>query len=322
MRGSLASAIATLGTAFVGVLAAACTTHVPLDRDHRSAASLPAASVVELLTSDERVVGDESASRDRSGFVVRSLSIGSLADETQDIEFEYYDVDGDERRPVIVLLPIYNGALAIPRFFARYFANQGWAAVVVLRGHDPLTALLDPETTAQRSLADYRRVLDWVEGVPELDSDRVGVFGVSLGAMDAVVLAAFDQRIDSLVVAMAGGDVPYLVRSTNYRRVVRGVEQLAEREGTSVEELMARVDAEIKTDPINVARYIDPERVLMIVTRTDAIIPFEAQQRLRASLGSPETLYLATGHRPSVLLFPKVRSAAFEFFARQFGFET
>ena len=30
------------------------------------------------------------------------------------------------------------------------------------------------------------------------------------------------------------------------------------------------------------------------------------------------TLYLVTGHRTSVLLFPKMRSAAYEFFARQF----
>ncbi len=57
----------------------------------------------------------------------------------------------------------------------------------------------------------------------------------------------------------------------------------------------------------------------MILTRTDAIIPFEAQQQLRATMGSPEALYLLTGHRSSVVYFPKVRNAAFEFFARRFA---
>jgi hypothetical protein len=36
-------------------------------------------------------------------------------------------------------------------------------------------------------------------------------------------------------------------------------------------------------------------------------------------MGSPEALYLVTGHRPSVVFFPKLRNAAFEFFARQFA---
>jgi hypothetical protein len=137
--------------------------------------------------------------------------------------------------------------------------------------------------------------------------------------MDAVMLAALDERVNALVIAMAGGDLPYLLLNTNYRRVVRSINDIAASQGTSREALGARLDADIKTDPLTLARYIDPERVFMIITRTDAIIPFEAQQELRASLGSPETLYLITGHRPSVVFFPKVRSAAFEFFTRRFA---
>ncbi len=76
---------------------------------------------------------------------------------------------------------------------------------------------------------------------------------------------------------------------------------------------------QIKLDPLALAPYIDAERVFMILTRTDTIIPFEAQQQLRATLGSPEALYLLTGHRSSVVYFPKVRNAAFEFFARRFA---
>ena len=94
---------------------------------------------------------------------------------------------------------------------------------------------------------------------------------------------------------------------------------MAESQGTSREALGAKLDAEINLDPLALAPYVDAERVLMIITRTDAIIPFEAQQQLRTGLGSPETLYLATGHRTSVVFFPKVRNAAYEFFARHFA---
>jgi hypothetical protein len=100
---------------------------------------------------------------------------------------------------------------------------------------------------------------------------------------------------------------------------VRQIDDMAARQGTSREALGAKLDAEINLDPLALARYVDAERVLMIITRTDAIIPFEAQQQLRAGMGSPETLYLVTGHRTSVVFFPMVRSTAFEFFTRHFA---
>jgi pimeloyl-ACP methyl ester carboxylesterase len=251
--------------------------------------------------------------------VVHELQLPSVADPNEPIAFEYYDVDGDARTPVVVLLPIFNGHLAIPRFFARHFANQGWAAVIVTRGRDPLDALTAPSETVRSNLQDYSRVLDWIERQPELDASRIGVFGVSLGAMDAVMLAALDGRVRALVIAMAGGDLSYLLANTNYRRIVRTIDDLAESQGTSREALGAKLDAELELDPLALAPYVDAERVLMIMTRTDAIIPFEAQHRLWISMGSPEALHLATGHRTSVVFFPMLRNAAFEFFARRFG---
>lgn len=302
---------------------AACTTHVPLAKDYRRPDVWPTDVpnlYEELQTTPLEVAGDVEA-RTRAHFVVRQLSLPSAADPAASIEFEYYDVDGDARTPVVVLLPVFNGQLKIPRYFARYFANQGWAAVVVTRGRDPLDALTEPESAVQANLQDYRRVLDWVELEPELDATRIGVFGVSLGAMDAVMLTALDRRVNSLVVAMAGGDLSYLLTNTNYRRVVRMIHDMATQLGTSRAALGAKLAAEIKLDPLAVAPYIDAERVFMVLTRTDAIIPFEAQEQLRETMGSPESMYLLTGHRTSVVYFPKVRTAAYEFFARRFALE-
>jgi dienelactone hydrolase len=306
---------------WIAVALAACTRYVPLSQDYRGPDSLPAESPVTAarrLLLPLEVTGDVEA-RERAHFVVRQMSLPSAVDSSRSIDFEYYDVEGEQRTPVVLLLPVFNEQLAIPRFFARYFANQGWAAVVAVRGRDPLDMLVAPTETVQANLQDYRRVLDWIEHEPELDPSRIGLFGVSLGAMDAVMLTAIDRRVNSLVIAMAGGDLSYLLANTNYRPVVRTIDDMAESQGTSRAEVGAKLDAQIKLDPLALAPYVDAERVLMVITRTDAIIPFEAQQQLRLELGSPETLYLVTGHRTSVVFFPKVRNAAFEFFARQFA---
>ena len=298
----------------------ACTSHVPLSKDYNGPDVLPAGSSIETsgLSLPRLPVTEDGDTRDRAHFVVRQMSLPSTTDSSEAIDFEYYDVDGDQRTPVVLLLPVFNEQLAIPRFFARYFGNQGWAAVVAVRGRDPLDTLVAPAETVQGNLQDYRRILDWIEHEPELDASRIGLFGVSLGAMDAVMLTALDDRVNSLVIAMAGGDLSYLLANTHYRRVVRTIDEMAANLGTSRAALGAKLDAEIKLDPLALAPYVDAERVFMVITRTDAIIPFEAQQQLRTGLGSPETLYLVTGHRTSVLFFPKVRSAAFEFFSRQF----
>ena len=303
---------------------AACTTHVPLSDSYRGPNTWPTDGSMaydDLATEPLEIEGDVEM-RTRAHFVVRQLSLPSAVDSAEPLEFEYYDVDGDARTPVVVLLPIFTGQLKIPRFFARYFANQGYAVVVVKRGRDPLDALTAPESAVLDNLQDYSRVLDWVEVEPELDATRIGVLGVSLGAMDAVMLTALDHRVNSLVIAMAGGDLSYIFANTNYRRVVRTIDGMAADLGTSRAALGAKLDAEIRLDPLAVAPYVDAERVFMVLTRTDAIIPFEAQEQLRETMGSPEALYLMTGHRPSVVFFPKVRSAAFEFFERRFELDT
>jgi dienelactone hydrolase len=317
------SAIRTAAAALALATITACTTHVPLSVDYGGPDSWPADGPTiydELQPEPLEIEGDVEA-RTRAHFVVRQLSLPSVADPSQSIEFEYYDVDGDARTPVVMLLPVFNGQLKIPRFFARYFANQGWAAIVVTRGRDPLDALTAPESAVQGNLLDYHRVIDWMELQPELDATRIGVLGVSLGAMDAIMLTALDRRVNSLVVAMAGGDLSYLLANTNYRRVVRTIDDMAADLGTSRAALGAKLDAAMKLDPLAVAPYIDAERVFMVLTRTDAIIPFEAQELLRETMGSPESMYLMTGHRTSVVYFPKVRTAAFEFFARRFSLD-
>jgi hypothetical protein len=321
--GAARNLIRTCGFWPVLATVAACTTTVPLSQDYSGPHALPAGSQATVSTLPESTVlvtGDVEA-RERAHFVVRHLSLPSASNSSQSIDFEYYDVEGEGRTPVIVLLPVFNEQLVIPRFFARYFANQGWAAVVAVRGRDPLETLVAPTATVQGSLQDYSRLLDWIEREPQLDASRIGVFGISLGAMDAVMLTALDRRVNSLVIGMAGGDLSYLLANTNYRRVVRQIDEMAASQGTSREAVGAKLDAEINLDPLALAPYVDAERVLMIITRTDAIIPFEAQQQLRAGMGSPETLYLVTGHRTSVVYFPKVRSTAFEFFARRFALQ-
>lgn len=296
---------------------AGCVLHVPLAANYPGPQPRPAISVATAALATAPIASSADT-RDRFGFAVHDLEIPAV-EAGRAIDFEYYDVDGDDRKPVVVLLPIFNGQLSITRFFARYFANQGWSAIVIVRGRDALDGLTSADETLRANVDDYRRVLDWAERQPEIDPARIGLLGISFGAIDAVVLTALDDRIDALVTLMGGGDLSYIMMNTHYRRVARSVDEWAASEGMTRETLREAFAARMTTDPLDLARYIDAERVLMVLARTDEIVPFEAQEALRESMGEPETLYLPTGHRSSIFYFPALRARAYEFFERQFA---
>lgn len=322
---ALPSRLAAAALAAVCVVLVGCVGYSPLAEEYAGPLELPDALVATLpgAGGDDSeaaviVAQDLDKTRHRFRFTVRQLSLPAT-DTADAVPFEYYDVDEDGPTPVIVLLPIFNGKPIVTRYFARYFASRGWAAVHLSRDTDPLEHLDSPEQGIRENLRDYRRVLDWIGQQTEFDPERIGLFGISLGAMDAVMLTAIDERIDALVAAMAGGNIADLAVSTSYRPIARTVEDLMDERGMSREAFELALDAKIKTDPMRLAPYVDAERTLLILTRTDAIVPFRTQEALRTELGAPETLFLPTGHRTSVFYFPFMGSSAFDFFERKFS---
>jgi dienelactone hydrolase len=311
-------------------LFAGCVDYSPLAEEYVGPRELPVTLTEALpatLVDDSRpeaaiVARDLDRNRNRIGFTVRQLSLPAAADADADadaVPFEYYDVDDEGSTPVIVLLPIFNGKPIVTRYFARYFASRGWAAVHLSRDGNPLEHIDTPEQGIRENLRDYRRVLDWIGQQSELDPQRIGLFGISLGAMDAVMLTALDGRIDALVAAMAGGDLAHLLMSTSYRRIERRVENLIDERGLSREAFELALEAQITTDPMTLAPYVDAERTLLILTRTDTIVPYASQEALRSRLGAPESVFLPTGHRTSVIYFPFMGNSAFDFFRRTFA---
>jgi hypothetical protein len=319
-------------------LLAACVAREPLPAHYAGPRALPSDLVDRYGYSDPPIDQIREPTRRRLGFTVRQIMLLPGTDaadsagaggrdvttaradarpESGSIEFDYYDVEGTQRTPVVVLLPVLNGPF-ISRYFARYFAHRGWASVVVDRDRDVLHGLDEAEQAIRENLVEYRRILDWIVRHDELDAGNIGLFGISLGAMDAVMLAAVDDRVDALFAAMAGGDLASLAMSTRYRKVTRIVDDMLHESGLSRGGLQRQLDEQIATDPLALAPYVDAERVLLVLTRSDAIVPFEAQQELRIGMGSPEALYLPTGHRMSVVYFPLLRNSAYEFFARKF----
>ncbi len=303
------------------IVTVGCVSQQPLVQGY-SGPQQPAAAVADRFTYQHSPVSNNtSAFRRRPQYTVREITFSLNAENSVGSELmrlEYYDLVGSEKTPVIVLLPVLNKWLIVSRYFARYFANQGYAAVVVDRAVSMQEYLDHPETMIRQSVLEYRRVLDWVEQNPEHDLDNVGLLGISLGGINAVLVSALDERVDAVVAIMAGGDLPYIFENSSDRRVIRAGSNIMQRNGLSRDEFASYLRQTIETDPLDVAPYIDARRVLMVLARSDTIVPFEKQEELRTRMGGPEALYLPTGHRTSAVFLPLLRRSAHRFFIRQF----
>ena len=116
--------------------------------------------------------------------------------------------------PVLLLMPGSPNRkedLLQPRALLPLWAQAGFFVLTIDRPYhgerpgDPAEAIRDkglPRVLGEY-VFDLERALDYAEGRPEADSDRIGMMGLSMGGLEALLLAAVDQRVDC-VVSVAG----------------------------------------------------------------------------------------------------------------------
>ncbi len=203
---------------------------------------------------------------------------------------------------VILLHPLGEIRNEVMREFARFLAARGIAGAVVtlpyhmrrlpphdtpLRHFAPADIVTGVQAYAQ-AIADVRVVTDWLERRPEVDPARIGVIGVSLGAIVAHSAMGEDPRLSAGVAILGGGDLPDLYRrSALYRVFHPGITRPLTADERAA---LARVD------PLTTASRNLPRRVLMIEAARDLLIPPHDATELWNALGRPPIRWLDTNH--------------------------
>ncbi len=246
------------------------------------------------------------------------------SDDDTPITFEYYEQLGKDKAPVVIVLPILNGQKHVVRPFATYFADNGYHAVIVdtVQRKTLLDDMLQPEEAIRRTTIRHRRVLDWIDTMPNIDGDRIAVFGASLGGFNALFVSAADDRVGASALALVAGDLPFVLTYSSERRIIEAADGAMETLQTDREGLRRYLEAHIDSDPLSLARHIDPERVLLVLAKFDDSVHYEKQLELQHAMGNPESITLPTGHVTTAAYLFYLRSRVLEFFDRQFGGRT
>lgn len=175
---------------------------------------------------------------DTSTFIEPSLFRYASFDEREIPSF-YYRPAGDGPFPVVVVIHGGPESQSRPRFspLIQYLASELGVAVLVpnVRGSDGYgkTYLqLDNGVLREDSVRDIGGLLDWLAEQPELDQERVAVYGGSYGGyMVLASLVHFGERLRAGVDIVGISDfVTFLTNTRGYRQDLRRAEYGDERD--------------------------------------------------------------------------------------------
>lgn len=264
---------------------------------------------------DERIIDRQAR------FTIRQITFPSTRCiiEASPITVDYYDVGARDKVPVIMVLPILEGNNKIARIFARHFAENGYAAVIVHRQkkYKEFDQMDKVDLVLRQMVLDHRQVLDWIETRHELDRDKTGVFGVSMGGIKAALVTALDPRIKASVLALAGGDLARILACSTEKGIKKKRLRFMAQKGITLDEFYDAMATTIQCDPLKYARYIDARKTMMILALFDRVVPFKNGRELKKKIGNPETIYLLSGHYSAIIYIHHIKYQALRFFKRK-----
>ncbi|MFX0206901.1 MAG: alpha/beta hydrolase [Candidatus Hodarchaeota archaeon] len=239
---------------------------------------------------------------------------------TENIRFDYYMQKNTGKFPTLLVLPITSGIDFPVKSFAHHFASNGFNCAVV---HNRKFNLKDIESAEEvenyfrQTVLDNRQVLDYIVERKEVDENRLGCIGFSLGGIKASLISGVDKRLKCCILCLAGGsiaDIALLSKEQDIRDYIR---ELMKR-GISSEAILIELSEKVETDPLELAKYIDARNVLMYIARFDQVVPRKCGDRLWEAIGKPEMIYLFSGHYSSFVYLPYAESESLSFFTKKF----
>lgn len=228
------------------------------------------------------------------------------------------------RSALIVVLPVGGLRKDLRSYFAKEFAKRGFAVLALgplppESGSGILHSLKGTARTLTEDVANLRRIVAWASALPAVDPDRVGILGVSRGALGTALAAQIDPHL-STVLVLGGADLAGLFKTSRLGIVEAMRRQETARAGGSLERAVEKARGVLKdVDPATRAGRLDPGRTVLINARWDRIIPRDQALALRRTAGDAPQFWLPSGHYASLLFARRVRSIAAAHFERTLG---
>ncbi|MHC4324196.1 MAG: alpha/beta hydrolase family protein [Planctomycetota bacterium] len=303
------------------VLLCSCV-HYKCDPDY-AGPSERSAELLEYYSYPRQKIEAEVVKIDeKKHYVVEEIEFPSALNVfgTENIKLEFYVQKKPGKFPTVLVLPISGGIDFSVRGFARLFASNGFNCAVVHNRHvdlDDTKTAEEVENYFRQTVLDNRQILDYLVEREQVDSDRLGCLGLSLGGIRASMIAGVDERLKCTVIGLAGGSIADINLLSDKKEIREYKEELIEM-GISSEIIHTELSDKVITDPLKLAQYTDAGGVLMFTAMFDRVIPRKCSDQLWQAMGKPEVVYLLSGHYSSFLYLPYAERKSLSFFKDKF----
>lgn len=143
-------------------------------------------------------------------------------------------------------------------------------------GQSLWTALLASSGVLQQTMGDYSRAVDYLASRPEVDAERIGYAGISLGAITGIPFVAHDPRIKAVASIVGGANLLGMIKVP----ISKDVQAIASR-----------------LDPFYHVALIAPRPLLLLNVTQDQLIPrFFSESLHRAAGEHAKKIWLDTDH--------------------------
>jgi dienelactone hydrolase len=233
---------------------------------------------------------------------------------------EYFRPLGEGPYPGVIVLHILGGDFDLSRFCCRTFAHHGICALFVkmpyygprrAEGAGPQMISMDPESTVanmRQAILDIRRATAWLAAQGEVDAQRLGVFGISLGGITGSLAAAMEPRLQNVCLLLAGGDIGRVAHHAPEMAPLRARWLAAGYTPQRLVEVLRPID------PVTYGANVRGRRIVMFNARYDEVIPSACSEALWESLGRPEIVWFDCGHYSAARFFLDVLAHSTRFF--------
>lgn len=245
-----------------------------------------------------------------SGVTVYDLTfpspVKSDISENNTVYAQYFMPKTQGKVPAVVVLDIMQGNQLIARTEAMWLAQNGVAAMVVVlpyyndrRPANSKVKLVSADIVRtldgiRQGVLDCRCAISWLAARREVDADKLGMVGTSLGSFLTALTSANEPRIKNVCLLLGGGglvdayyDHPKAKPVTEWIDLVGGK--------NFVKKLIAPVD------PITYAAQLKGKNLLMIAAKNDEIVPPKAATALWEATGKQRIVWLDAGHITAAL---------------------
>ena len=104
-----------------------------------------------------------------------------------------------------------------------------------------------------QTVFDLRRTVDFLESRNNIDTDRIGYYGISLGGIIGTIFCGVDNRVKVPIIALAGGQLNLLYKQHAFSKESKDFVSIIE--------------------PINFISDISPRPLLMLNAKYDEVVP-------------------------------------------------